>query len=100
MNRIGLSETISVLRKELVAAVVEAENADIQFPVGEVEIEFQVGITKSGGGKASVNVWVIELGGEGNYASETIQKIKIKLQAPVDKTGAPVKVSRNLQQKP
>jgi hypothetical protein len=100
MNKIGLNETITALRKELAAAALLAENADIQFPVGEVEIEFHVGVTKSSGGSAGVNFWVIELDAEGSYASETVQKVIVKLQAPVDKTGAPVKVSRSLPQKP
>jgi hypothetical protein len=100
MNKIGLRETISALRSELEGAAVSAKDAEIQFPVGEVELEFHVGITKSGDAKAGVNVWVIELGAEGSYASETIQKVRVKLQAPVDKTGAPVKVGRDLSEKP
>ena len=100
MNTIGLSETISALKSELAMAAVAAEDADIQFPVGEIELEFQIGVTKSGTGKTGVSFWVIELGAEGSYATESIQKVKVKLQAPVDKTGAPVKVRRNLPQKP
>ncbi len=38
--------TIQALRAELSEAMLKAEGDPIQFPVGEVNLEFQVGVTK------------------------------------------------------
>jgi Trypsin-co-occurring domain 2 len=100
METIGLSETIGALRAELAAAAAMARDADIQFPVGGVQLEFHFGVTKTGEGKAGVKFWVVELGGGGSYASESIQTVTVTLDPPVDRTGQPVKVSRDYDQRP
>ena len=46
MERIGLADSIQALRAELSEAMLKAEGDAIQFPVGEVHLDFQVGVTK------------------------------------------------------
>ncbi len=65
MDRIGVSETIDALRAELRAAITQAEGQEIQFPVGGVQLEFQVGITREGSADGKLKVWVLELGVSG-----------------------------------
>jgi Trypsin-co-occurring domain 2 len=100
MEKIGLVETIDALRSELAAAVEKAQGQEIQFPIGSVQLEFQVGVTWDTEAKAGVRFWVLELGASGSYANESVQKVTLNLQAPVDAEGNVVKVTRHLQQKP
>ena len=100
MEKIGLVETIEALRTELRQAVVQSAGEAIQFPVGPVQLEFHVGVTKTGEGKAGIRAWVIELGGGGSLANESIQKVTITLEPPVNRDGERVLVTRGSDEKP
>jgi Trypsin-co-occurring domain 2 len=100
VEKIGLAETIDALRSELAAAVEKAQGQEIQFPIASVQLEFQVGVTWDTEAKAGVRFWVLELGAGGSYANESVQKVTLNLEAPVDAEGRAVKVTRRLQQKP
>ena len=65
-----------------------------------MQLEFHVGVTKTGGGKAGVKFYVVELGGSGSYAREEIQTVTVTLGAPVDHHGDPVKIYRGSDQMP
>ncbi len=100
MEKIGLVETIEALRSELAAAVEKAQGQEIQFPIGSVQLEFQVGVTWDTEAKAGVRFWVLELGASGGYANESVQKVTLNLEAPVDAEGRTVKVTRRSKEKP
>ena len=100
MEKIGLVETIDALRSELAAAVEKAQGQEIQFPIGSVQLEFQVGVTWDAEAKGGVRFWVLEFGASGSYANESVQKVTLNLEAPVDAEGRAVKVTRRSQQKP
>jgi hypothetical protein len=100
VEKIGLVETIDALRSELAAAVEKAQGQEIQFPIGSVQLEFQVGVTWDAEAKGGVRFWVLELGASGSYANESVQKVTLNLEAPVDAEGRAVKVTRRSQQKP
>ena len=100
MERLGLAETVEALRAELARAAAAGSGAGFQFPVGQVELEFHVAVTRTGEGRAGVKFWVVELGGSGGYAREEIQKVTVTLGAPVDQNGDPVKIYRGSAQKP
>ena len=65
-----------------------------------MQLEFHVGVTKTGEGKAGVKFWVVELGGTGSYAREEIQTVTVTLGAPVDQNGQPVRIYRDSAEKP
>lgn len=71
----------------------KGEGAEIGFPVGQVQLEFQVVVTRHGGGEGRLKFWVLEFGADGSYAKEQVQKITVTLDPPVDKAGNRVKVS-------
>lgn len=100
MEKIGLVETIEALRSELAVAVEKAKGQEIQFPIGSIQLEFQVGVTWDAEAKGGVKFWVLELGASGSYANESVQKVTLNLQAPVDIDGKLVQVTRNLQERP
>jgi Trypsin-co-occurring domain 2 len=100
MDKIGLPETIEALRTELREAVVQGEDQDIQFPVGGIQCEFQVAVTREGSGDAKVNVWVLQLGAGGRLAHESVHTVTVSLEAPVDRNGEPIQVRRRSAVKP
>jgi hypothetical protein len=100
MSKIPLSETIEALREELGVAVAAADDQPIQFPVGSVQLEFQLGVTKDATAGGKVRFYVFELGGDAGYSREAVQKLTITLEAPVDEDGQPIKVSRRSAEKP
>jgi len=84
----------------LAAAVEKAQGQEIQFPIGSVQLEFQVGVTCDTEAKAGVRFWVLELGAGGSYANESVQKVTLNLEAPVDLEGKSVKVTRRSKERP
>ena len=95
-----LAETMEALRAELAQAAAAGAAAGFQFPVAGVQLEFHVGVKKTGEGKAGVKFYVVELGGSGSYAREEIQTVTVTLGAPVDHNGDPVKIYRGSDQMP
>ena len=93
-------ETIDALRSELAVAVKKAQGQEIQFPIGSVQLEFQIGVTWDAEAKAGIKFWVLELGASGSYANESVQKVTLNLEAPMDAEGRAVKVTRRSQEKP
>ena len=79
----SLAETIAAVRRELSAAQAAGQGQPVQFRTGPVELEFEVAVTRSGGGQAGVQLWVLTLGGKGELGQATTQRIKVTLQ-PVD----------------
>ncbi len=100
MAQIGLVEAIAQVRRELAQAVTAGVDAGIQFPVGAVTLEFQVGVTRSVEASGGVKVWVLELGAAGEYAKETVHTLTVELQSPVDAQGRPIKVAARSDQRP
>lgn len=100
MEGIGLPDAIEALRAELELAVGQAKDQDIQFPVKGIEIEFQVGVTRTGEGRAGLRFWVVELGGSLAHATESIQTLRVTLDQPVDRNGEPIRVTRSTHAKP
>ncbi len=99
MEQLELAETVESLRAELARAAEAGAGAAFQFPVTGVQLEFHVGVTKAGEGKAGVRFYVVELGGSGSYAREEIQTVTVTLGAPVDQNGEPVKIYRGSAEK-
>jgi hypothetical protein len=79
----SLADTIAAVRRELSSAQAAGQGETIQFRTGPVEVEFEVAVTRTGGGEGGVQLWVLTLGGKGERAHATTQRIKVTLQ-PVD----------------
>jgi len=97
---IGLVEAIARVREELAKAVVDGAQADVQFPVGQITLDFQVGFTRTDDRSGAVKLWVLELGASREYARESIQTITVVLEPPVDAEGRPIKVSAASREMP
>jgi hypothetical protein len=89
----SLADTIAAVRRELSAAQAAGQGQPVQFRTGPVELEFDLAVTRTGGGQAGVQLWVLTLGGKGELAHATTQRIKVTLQ-PVDpQTGQDAQVT-------
>ena len=44
--------------------------------------------------------WVVELGAEGSYTQESIQKVVVTLEPPIDRRGQPVRIRRAYDEEP
>jgi hypothetical protein len=100
VEQIGLTEAIETLRAELADAVEAGSGEALHFPVEGVTLEFHVGVSRDVHADGKVKVWVLELGAGGSYKTESVQKISIKLGAPVDAFGETVEVTRSSNSKP
>jgi Trypsin-co-occurring domain 2 len=87
-----LADTITAVRRELSMAQAAGQGQPIQFRTGPVELEFEVAVTRTGGGQAGVQLWVLTLGGKGELAHATTQRIKITLQPVSPETGEDAQV--------
>ncbi|MFC8350351.1 trypco2 family protein [Streptomyces sp. NPDC057280] len=99
MSELGLAEAVETIRDELRLAIAGAAS-DIQFPVGQVTLEFQVGLKKTAEADGKVKVWVLQFGAGGKVEHDAVQKVTIVLEPPVDTNGDPIKVSSGSQSKP
>ena len=89
----SLADTIAAVRRELSAAQAAGQGQPVQFRAGPVELEFEVAVTRTGGGQAGVQIWVLTLGGKAELGQATTQRIKVTLQ-PVDpETGEDARVA-------
>ena len=89
----SLADTIAAVRRELSSAQATGRGEPVQFRTGPVELEFDVGVTRTRGGQAGVQIWVLTLGGKLEREHATTQRIKVTLQ-PVDpETGEDAQVS-------
>jgi len=89
----SLADTIAAVRRELSAAQAAGQGESIGFRTGPVELEFEVAVTRTGGGQAGVQLWVLTVGGRGELGQATTQRIKVTLQ-PVDaQTGQDARVA-------
>jgi NTP-dependent ternary system trypsin peptidase co-occuring protein len=89
----SLADTIAAVRRELSAAQAAGQEQSIQFRSGPVELEFEVAVTRTGGGQAGVQLWVLTLGGKGELAHASTQRIKVTLQPVNPETGQDAQVA-------
>ena len=89
---------IGALRAELRAAAL-AEDPQLQFNVGPVNVEFTPTTRHEGGGKAGIRFWVVEAGASANVANESTQKVTLAL-TPVTASGDPWQVADEVEERP
>ena len=89
---IELSEMISELRRELYRAIDSGTDERLRFELGPVEVEVTVGVDSKGTAGAKVRFWVVELGGDGELARSSLQRIKLTLQPRLAGSNAPPEI--------
>jgi hypothetical protein len=99
MAEIALAEVVRALRLELEDAMSEGEGQAIRFEATAVDLEFNIGVKKAADAKAGIRFWVLELGGGGSYATESIQTVKLSLE-PITEKGTRVRITRGTDESP
>jgi hypothetical protein len=89
----SLADTIAAVRRELAAAQEAGQGQPVQFRAGPVELEFEVAVTRTGGGQAGVQLWVLTLGGKGELGQATTQRIKVTLHPVNPGTGQDARIA-------
>jgi hypothetical protein len=93
----SLAETIAAVRRELSLAQAAGKGQAIQFRTGPVELEFEVAVTRTGGGEAGVKLWVLTLGAKGELEHAATQRITITLQPVNPQTGEDAQIDDTQQ---
>jgi hypothetical protein len=89
----SLADTIAAVRRELSSAQTAGQGEPVQFRTGPVELEFDVAVTRTGGGQAGVQIWVLTLGGKLEREHATTQRIKVTLQPVNPETGEDARIT-------
>ena len=89
----SLADTIAAVRRELSSAQAAGQGQPVQFRTGPVELEFEVAVTRTGGGQAGVQLWVLTLGGKLERGHATTQRIKVTLQPVNPETGQDAQIA-------
>jgi hypothetical protein len=89
----SLADTVAAVRRELSLAQAAGQGQAVQFRTGPVELEFEVAVTRTGGGQAGVQLWVLTVGGKGELGHATTQRIKVTLQPVNPDTGKDAQIT-------
>lgn len=89
----SLADTIAAVRRELSSAQAAGQEQPIQFRTGPVELEFDVAVTRTRGGQAGVQIWVLTLGGKLDREHATTQRITVTLQPVNPETGEDARIA-------
>jgi hypothetical protein len=66
----SLADTIAAARRELAAAQEAGRGSWFSSGPGRVELESEVAVTRTGGGQAGEQLWVVTRGGKGKHAED------------------------------
>lgn len=91
-GRIELADAVQAVRDELIAAAARGIGQDVEFEVGDIELEFAVELRKEAKGGLKVKAFVVEAGLDGGVSSTRTHRVKVALKALDARTGQPWKV--------
>ncbi|MFE0462487.1 trypco2 family protein [Kitasatospora sp. NPDC058965] len=88
---IELAEVIAQLRRQLEAAMAQADAADseLQLELGPVTLEAAVVVERSGSAGGKLKFWLAELGMDGKIDHSATQRITLTLQPKLKSGGSP-----------
>jgi len=89
----SLADTIAAVRRELGLAQAVGQGQPVQFRTGPVELEFDVGVTRTRGVEGGVQIWVLTLGGKLGREHATTQRIKVTLHPVNPGTGQDAQIA-------
>ncbi len=79
-NKIGLSEAITVLRKQLIKAQDKGKDEGLRFKIEDINLELQVVAENEVHADGGVKFWVYNAQAGGKLSSQVMQKISLKLK--------------------
>ncbi|HME85069.1 MAG TPA: trypco2 family protein [Roseiarcus sp.] len=76
----NLVNVLAALRAQLVEARRQGENADLRFSLEDIEVELTFQVSTDANAKGGVKFWVVTADVGGKVASESVQKVKLKMK--------------------
>ncbi len=83
-GELGLADMLGGLRRELEEAQRRAAGEELRFGVADVEVEATVQITRTAEGRAGIQFWVVQAGGDYARGNATTHRIKLNPTLPPD----------------
>lgn len=80
---IELAEMIAQLRGELAAAMAAAEDEELRFELGPVQLEAEFAVQRSAGADGRIRFWVVEAGASGQQTHATTHRVTLSLEPRV-----------------
>lgn len=99
MADLGLADVIRALRTELATSMIAAAGQELQFNARNIQVDLQLGVTKSADAKGGIHFWVIDLSGGGSYETQAIHKISLELE-PILASGGRLRIASGTDQNP
>ncbi|MFF4605364.1 trypco2 family protein [Streptomyces sp. NPDC001339] len=90
---IELASVIRDLREELKQAITAAEDEELRFELGQIELEVSVALERTGHAGAKVRFWVVESGADATVGALSTQHIKLSLQPTLKRSDRPLLIS-------
>jgi Trypsin-co-occurring domain 2 len=78
---IPLAELVAALRQELVLAIAQGQGQAVQFTLGDIELELNVGVSRQATAQGGVQFWVFTLGANASATASTTHTIRLTLKA-------------------
>ncbi|MWA13386.1 trypco2 family protein [Streptomyces sp. BA2] len=80
---IELAEMIAQLRGQLAAAMAAAEEEEVRFELGAVQLEAEFVVQRSAGADGKIRFWVVEAGASGQQVNSTTHRVTLSLEPRV-----------------
>lgn len=84
---IELAEMIAQLRGELAAAMAAAEDEELRFELGPVQIEAEFTVQRSASADGRIRFWAVEAGASGQQTNSATHRVTLSLEPRVRGTG-------------
>lgn len=89
---VELGAAIEQVRSQLAEAMEKGKGSSLAFRPGEIELEFEVAFSATGGGGVGVKAYVLSLGAKGEVSRQVTNRVKFSL-TPVDRVGEDVLIA-------
>lgn len=94
-DSIELADAVQAVRDELLTAAARSaagQGSELEFEVGDIQMEFTVELRKELKGGTKVKAWLLEAGADAGRSSAQGHKVSFTLKARDARTGGPWKV--------
>lgn len=98
-----LTTVVDALRDELRKAITKSPPTGVHFEITQAQAQFQVVVTKTGGGTGGVSLGVVNLGATGTRSTADTHMVSVNLQPFVvrqDGSRTPVDISGHFEGEP
>jgi len=78
-DQVPLVDAVRALRREIVEASRVAQDEEVKFELGPIELEFGVEMSREASGGGQLKFWVVSVGGQAKKGSVTTHTVKLVL---------------------